>query len=526
MPDKTINRDEDALSSRGGPRDSSAGDGAAREGAVEVERVTEVTEQAGGDRSLVEAESVRAEPGGPRRRGVAVVAVVAVCALLALLLWRSGRTPDSTEVKVNAEAGKAAEGDGHGAGEEHGAGREVTLTPEARAAAGIEMEGVTERPAVALLKVTGTVETNQQQTQQVTPLVSGRVERVNVALGDYVSSGSVIAVISSPGVAEMHGKLREAETRLNTARRNLQRVQRAESRVAVLQAKARLDEAEATLRRTRRLIELGAGAGKDLVAAEAAHTSAKAEYDYQSNISLNREVQLAQAEVDASRTEVTHLRQSLGALGASVPANDTGRDISLVAVRAPVSGKVVERQVNAGAGVQPGTPMFTVANVSTVWVMANVPEAQMPLMRPGAPAEVRSAALGDQVLYGRVGYIDPRVVEETRAGRVRVELPNPGERLRPGMFVEVGFRAGGGGGGRGLVVREEAVQRVGGRTVVFLPKEDEENAFEVREVKLGGVSDGYARVLEGLKLGEKVVTKGGFTLKTQMQKGEMGEHGH
>lgn len=522
MPDKTINGDDDTLSSRGGPRD----------GAVEVERVTEVTEHAGGDRSLVESETVRATPRTPRQRSVAViatVAIVAVFALIAVLLWRSGRASDTTEVKVSAEAGKAAEGEEHGAGEEHAEGGEVTLTPEAREAAGIEIEGVTERPAVALLRMTGTVETNQQQTQQVTPLVSGRVERVNVALGDYVSAGSVIAVISSPDVAEMQGKLREAETRLNSAQRNLQRVQRAENRVAVLQAKAKLDEAEATLKRTKRLIELGVGAGKDLVAAEAVHRSAKAEYDFQSNISLNREVQQAQAELDASRTEVAHLRQSLGALGAAIPANDTNHDISLVTVRAPVSGKVVERQVNAGAGVQPGSPMFTVANVSTVWVMANVPEAQMPLMRPGAPAEVRSAALGDKVLYGSVAYIDPRIMEETRAGRVRVELSNPGEQLKPGMFVEVGFQAGtagAGGVGRELVVREEAVQRVGERTVVFVPKEDEEGAFEVREVKLGAVNDGYARILEGLQLGEKVVTKGSFTLKTQMQKGEMGEHGH
>lgn len=528
MPDKTINRDDDTLASHRGP-----GNSAGRDGDVEVERVSEVTQHAGGDRSLVETETVRAEePRSLRRRSIAVVAtvaIVAVFAVIALLLWRSGRASDTTEVKVSAEAGKAAGAEEHGEGEEHAEGGEVTLTPEAREAAGLEIEGVTERPAVALLRMTGTVETNQQQTQQVTPLVSGRVEQVRVALGDYVTAGSVIAVISSPDVAEMHGKLREAETRLNSAQRNLQRVQRAENRVAVLQAKARLDEAEATLKRTRRLIELGVGAGKDLVSAEAAHRSAKAEYDFQSNISLNREVQQAQAELEASRTEVNHLRQSLATLGASAPANGAGGNISLVSVRAPVSGKVTERQVNAGAGVQPGTPMFTVANVSTVWVMANVPEAQMQLMRPGAPAEVRSAALGDQVLYGSIGYIDPRIMEETRAGRVRVQLPNPGERLRPGMFVEVGFQAGtagGGAGGRELVVREEAIQRVGDRTIVFVPKEDEENAFEVRDVKIGAVSDGYARIVEGLQLGEKVVTKGSFTLKTQSQKGEMGEHSH
>src|SRR5260370_35846615 len=105
----------------------------------------------------------------------------------------------------------------------------------------------------------------------------------------------------------MRGNLRAAETKLSLAQRNLTRVQRAENRVGVLSAKAKLDEAEATLRRTRRLIELGVGAGKDLVAAEAAYKTAKAEYDFQSNISLNREVQEAQAEAEMARTEVYHL---------------------------------------------------------------------------------------------------------------------------------------------------------------------------------------------------------------------------
>lgn len=483
---------------------------------VETREVAESTDDSDGSHTRIEVSTVeRMRLSSPRNRNLAIIAGVAALALVVILflVFRRGNSPQSTEVKVTVEAGEAE----HGAGEEG----EVKLTPEARAAAGIEIEGVTERPAVALLRVPGAVETNQQQTQQVTPLVSGRVERVSAAQGDFVSAGAVIAVISSPEVSEMQGKLREAQTRLQSAERNLQRVQRAENRVAVLQARAKLDEAEATLKRTRRLIELGAGAGKDLVAADAAYKSAKADFDFQSNISLNREVQEAQSELASARIEVTHLRQSLDTLGASA---GPGGNISFVAVRAPVSGKVVERLVNVGAGVQPGTSMFTVANISTVWVLANVPESQIGLLRQGTPAEVRSAALGGDVLYGRVNFIDPRLDEETRRARVRVELANPGERLKAGMFVEVGFQAGTGTGeGQELVIKEEAVQRVGERTFVFVPKEAEENAFEVREVEVGTVSDGYARIRSGLKLGEKVVTKGSFTLKTQMQKGELGD---
>lgn len=474
-----------------------------------------------GSRSRIEVETVQARR--PSRRTLVIVGSVALVALLsivAIAMWLRSR-PTATEVNVKSEAADAQKDEGQA-----GTG-EVKLSPEARSAAGIEVEGVTQRPAVAMLRVTGTVETNPQQTELATTLVSGRVERVNVVLGDRVSAGSVLAVISSPEVAEMHGKLLEAETRLKLAERTLERVQRAENRVAVIQAKAKLDEAEATLRRTRRLIELGAGAGKDLVAAEAAQKTAKAEYDFQNNISLNREVQQAQAEAETARVDLRHIRQSLVTLGAHLTEGERENpreNISLVRVHSAVSGTITERLVNVGSGIQAGTPLFTIANISTVWVIANVPEAKLGNLRVGTSAEVRSAAIGGGAIAGRVNYIDPRLNEETRTGRVRVELANPGERLKSGMFVEVGFQAGtGSASGEELVIPSTAVQRIGDRMVVFIPKQGEEGTFTVRDVELGGEVEGYHRVLNGLKLGDKVVTKGSFILKTQLMKGELGE---
>ena len=453
-----------------------------------------------------------------RQRTLAIVAIVAFVALLAIVLVLYMRSNQSVPTQQAISESSTTESESLD---------EVKLSPGALSAAGIEIEGVTQRPAVSLLKVTGTVEANQQQTQQVTPLVSGRVERVNVSLGDHVRVGSVLAVIASPEIAELHGKLREAMTREQAARRNLQRVQRAENRAGVLSAKAKLDEAEATLKRTRRLIELGVGAGKDLVTAETAYKTAKAEYDFQSNISLNREVQEAQTEVDTSSTEVEHLRQSLTALGVTVSesAKDYHKEnISLIPVRAPVSGTVTERLVNAGAGVEAGKPLFTIGNLSTVWVIANVPEAQVGNIHNGTPAEIRSAALGSNAVAGRVNYIDARLSEDTRTARVRVELGNPGERLKAGMFVEVGFEtAGSSGSDEDLVVPSAAVQRVGDRSIVFMPKENEPGTFEVRNVELGGEQDGYHRLLGGLKLADRVVTKGSFALKTQLMKGSLGE---
>lgn len=445
---------------------------------------------------------------------VASVAVIAVIAIFVVLLWsyRRNTKPPNT----GAEVTKGAET------KEAGEAKEVVLSPEALKTAGIEIAGVTQRPAVALLIVTGAVETNQQQTQQVTPLVGGRVERVNVVLGDRVRTGMVLATIASPEVAEMRGKLREAQTKLQLAQRNLQRVQRAENRVGVLSAKAKLDETEATLRRTRRLIELGVGAGKDLIAAEAAYKTAKAEYDFQSNISLNREVQEAQAEADMARTEVSHLDQSLQALGASASGN--GASTALISVRAPTSGAITERSVNPGSGVESGKPLFTIANLSTVWVIANVPEAQLGNLHTGTPAEIRSSAIGNAAVAGRVSYIDPQLNQETHTARVRVEVGNAGERLKPGMFVEVGFQAGTGKAtGEDLVIPSEAVQKIGDRSIVFIPEENEPGHFKVRDVELGAEVGGFRRVLSGLTLEDKVVTKGSFTLKAQLMKSQFGE---
>jgi membrane fusion protein, heavy metal efflux system len=412
-------------------------------------------------------------------------------------------------------------------------GGEVELTGETLEAAKIEYATVTERPAVALLRVTGTVEADQQRLQQVTPLVGGRVDRVLVALGDRVRAGAPLAVVASSQIAEMHGKLHESETRLQNAERNLARVQKAENRAAVLSAKARLDEAEAALKRTRRLIELGAGAGKDLISAETAYKTAKAEYEFQTNISINKELAEARAEADTARVDAQHIRDGLRALGAPVSANEQdchNCDISLVTVRAPISGTVIERSINAGAGIEAGKPLFTVADISTLWIIANVPEAQVGSLRVGTVAEARSAGLGAEVISGRVTYIDPVLSKETRTARVRIEAPNPQERLKVGMFVDIGFQTEAAERGKAveseMVIPEEAVQRLNERMVVFLPKEGEPGHFEARDVELGGAAGGYRRVISGLKPGERVVSKGSFTLKTQMMKGEIGEHGN
>ena len=343
----------------------------------------------------------------------------------------------------------------------------VRLTPAAAQSAGIVVEPVKASILTGTSRFTGAVEPNQQQLQQVSALTSGRIEQVFAKLGDFVRAGSVVATVSSPEVAQIHGKLLEAEARLNLA--------------------------EANLRRTKRLAELGAAAGKDLNA--------------------------ALAEADTARYDLNHLRDELRILGA--PDDEKRRhDIAAVRLIAPISGVITERLVNPGSGVEAGKPLLTIANLSTVWVIANVPESQVSQLRIGASADVRAASLGTEVLRGTVSYIDPVLNEATRTARVRIDVQNPGGRLKVGTFVDVAI-ANAAVGQQALVVPDDAVQRMRDGEVVFVQSSD--NSFTPRRITLGDRIDGHRVVLAGLTAGERIVTKGGFAVKSQMLKGEMSE---
>ena len=466
----------------------------------------------GREKEVAEADSLKPKKMFAWILTATVIAVIAIVGFA----WMASKKSATTAVNVETDAAKTEE---HKEGE---TGKEVKLEPETLASANLETEGVTQRPAIAKLYVTGAVELNPEKTEMATPLVGGRIENVFYGVGDYVNQGAILATVSSPQLAELHGKLNEARSRLDLAQKNLARVQKAENRVSILQAKAKLDEA---LRRTKRLIELGAGAGKDQIAAETNYRTAKADYDFQSNIALNRELQEAKAEVQTARVDYEHTQNQLRTLGIgdeNLQRDDHSKDTSLVAVRAPLSGVITERKYNAGAGIDAATPLFAVSNLSTVYVIANVPESSVHKLSIGSVAEIKSASIG--TINGRVAYIDPRLDETTRTARVRLEVPNGNGKLRAGMFTEVGFQTGTTEtGGEELVVASAAVQRSGDKTIVFVPRASEPGAFEVRQIEAGGASDGYTRVLSGLKLGEQVVTRGSFTLKTQLEKGALGE---
>ena len=176
-----------------------------------------------------------------------------------------------------------------------------------------------------------------------------------------------------------------------------------------------------------------------------------------------------------------------------------------------VSGIVTERKVTQGQYVNAGEVLFTVTDLSTIWVKADVYQPDMPSVRTGQAVEITSDSLPGTTMHGRVGFLDTSINPQTRTASARIEVSNPGMRLRPGMFVQVRFAA---AAGRDvLAIPRSAVLDTGMRKFVYVAKGNGE--FEGRQVQLGPASTDYYPVLTGLKEGERIVSQGSFLIDSQ-----------
>jgi RND family efflux transporter MFP subunit len=174
---------------------------------------------------------------------------------------------------------------------------------------------------------------------------------------------------------------------------------------------------------------------------------------------------------------------------------------------------VVTRSVNPGQIVGAGQELFVVTDLTTVWVVGDLYERDLPLVRVGTPVAITLAAGPQAPRRGRVSYLDPRVDVATRTAKIRVEVPNPDQALRLGMFVTLKIQAG--AGQRVMLVPRAAVQPVGERTVVYVAADDAEGRFIERSVKLGSAAGEFVQVVDGLRPGERVVTEGSFFLRAE-----------
>jgi hypothetical protein len=185
-------------------------------------------------------------------------------------------------------------------------------------------------------------------------------------------------------------------------------------------------------------------------------------------------------------------------------------------VPAPIDGVITERAANVGLNVDQATPLFTVVDLSTVWIIGDVYEKDFSRVRVGNDATVTTAAYPGLSLRGRISYIDPQVNPETRTAKVRVEVPNPRGELRLGMYADVVVT--GARGASGPVVPRSAVQNIGNRTVVYLANPKEPGKFTEREVRLGDASGEQVEVTVGVQPGDVVVTEGSFYIRAERER--------
>jgi len=208
-------------------------------------------------------------------------------------------------------------------------------------------------------------------------------------------------------------------------------------------------------------------------------------------------------------------RQRLMLLGMSeaqvAAAEREGKVRNRFTLTAPISGVIAELGVREGSTVAPGMTLFRIVDLSTVWVNAEVPEAQASWVTPGAKVAARVQAYPERIFEGRVGALLPEVSAATRTVRTRIELANPGALLKPGMYATVGFeqrakRA-------SVLVPSEAVIRTGTRDVVIVALGD--GKFRAAPVEVGLESGGQSEIRKGLQAGDKVVLSGQFLIDSE-----------
>lgn len=310
---------------------------------------------------------------------------------------------------------------------------------------------------------TGTVAFNGDKSTQVISAISGPVSRILVNPGDSVGPGQVLALVASPDFAGAIAGLRKAETLL----RNAQRIAALDEKLYANDALARaeLDQAKSDL-----------------------------------------------ASAEADRDATVQQLQALGVDDAAITALRDGKPApgAISAIRAPIAGIVVEKLINPGQLLQAGsTPAFTIADLSSVWVMGNVFGDDMAAIRKGTLVRISTDVSAD-TLEGTVDYVGALVDPESKATPVRILVPNRGHVLRQNMLVNVTFR--GTRQREGILVPVAAVLRDDDNLpYVYLGTTDRDR-FLRRRISLGGRTGDFYEVTAGLKAGEVVVTQGALYL--------------
>jgi cobalt-zinc-cadmium efflux system membrane fusion protein len=258
-------------------------------------------------------------------------------------------------------------------------------------------------------------------------------------------------------------------------------------------------------------------------------TSRREEALYEKKISPEKDVLRAKQEFGEAEADINLAKERFRLLGVNAAqfeaAQKGNENHPHIPVTSPVSGVVLEKTVTQGEMVNPEKTLFTVADLSTLWVAIDIYEKDISRLRLGTGVKVSVAAFPGKTFRGKISYISDVVDEKTRTEKARVTLDNSSGLLKPGMFATVLVETTGRGTERLIAVSEEAVLVDGTKRYVFM--HTAQDTFKKREIETGRTLGNRVEVTAGLKEGDSIVVKGAFILKSELKKGELvDEHGH
>lgn len=342
----------------------------------------------------------------------------------------------------------------------------LRLTPEESSRMNLELAPVGQGQLLTHREFPATVQANENELAEVTTLIRGRVVNVQVDVGQDVKKGALLALLHSMDFGVAEGDY--------------------------LKAAARLHEAELAHARAKELYENKAVSLAELLRREAAMRTAQAEARETKN-------RLELLGVPPDEIERLNRQQTIKA------------DVSL---RAPFDGRIIMRNITRGEVVETHQKFFTVADLTDVWVVGNVPEKDVRFIRKDQKVDVVLAAYPHAIFSGTITYVGDTLDPATRTMRLRVTVPNPDRLLKPEMFAVIRVYAASKPDELSLPI--QAIQNGPSGAMVFVRRETGE--FEARSVTLGEEQGDLVQVLDGVRAGEVVVTKGSFALKSEMER--------
>lgn len=487
------------------------------------------------------------------------VAALIFAATLGFAAGCQGPEAESNPPRVDSESPAGFEA-GAEAGQTQPLSESVQFAQEKWQAAGLEIAPVATKTLVDSVWVTGKIALNEDRLAHVYPLVEGVVREVRVKYGQQVAAGDVLAVLDSKevGLAKLDlvkNRLAVQFAKINqewqtTIERNTQSLIKAlKEKTPVLDIEERfhdqpmgdyrqqlvssystVNQTKVDYERIKGLYEQNVATQKDYLQAKTAFESATATYQsHLEGIKFASRQQLVAAE---QKTQEAVTAQSVSEsllliLGygqqeiQDMDPIEEGEAVAHYPITAPLAGTVIKKDAVLLEHVTPQMQLFQVADLSTVWLQADIFEKDLPLLYGLADKklEFRAGSYPDRQFTAQVTYTGDLVEEKTRAVRLTARAENPERLLKPGMFVEA--RLPKPKPAPALTLPESALQRHGDRTFVFVQLDGER--FEPREVETGATVDGQVEIVSGLKPGERVAIRGGFALKSEMLRELMSE---